>query len=78
MTIAPRGYLIYRYVKVKWTAQVKTAQAVQLDISDECAHVATTGLKSDTLTVWPYTQFVCVCERESIWKHIIQYHMFPV
>merc|ERR1712118_326838 len=32
--------------------EVKTAQAVQLDISDECAHVATTGLKSDTLTVW--------------------------
>jgi hypothetical protein len=32
--------------------EVKTAQAVQLDISDECAHVATTGLKSDSLTVW--------------------------
>jgi hypothetical protein len=31
---------------------VKTAQGIAFDISDECARVATTGLKSDTLTVW--------------------------
>ena len=39
--------------------EVKTAQAVQLDISDECAHVATTGLKSDALTV---------CRAREQWK----------
>jgi hypothetical protein len=31
---------------------VKTAQGIELDISDECARVATTGLKSNALTLW--------------------------
>jgi len=32
--------------------EVKTAAAIELDLSDECARVATSGLRSNTLMLW--------------------------
>jgi len=37
--------------------EVKTAAAIELDLSDECARVSTSGLRSETLMLWFPAEF---------------------